>query len=623
MLGPVSTDGSARQAIETEFAALTPPPTVAVSRNRSDLWIVSAALLFLLGSTSLHADTFFRQLHSYDSGGFDTASVAIGDLNGDGKADIALANRCGSATCGGSGGSVSVLLGNGDGTFQTALTYAFPAVSIAIGDVNGDGKPDLAATGENGVAIFLGNGDGTFQAVHVYDSGGTGATGLALADVNKDGKLDLVVGSVCLAVVCGGRGVVSVLLGNGDGTFQDPRTYDSGGVGVGSYPGQGPRVAVQDLNGDGKADIAVSNPDGNIGVLLGKGDGTFRATRVFNAGGGASAIVVADVNKDGKPDLVVANWCCGGGVGVLLGNGNGTFQTVHNYDSGGWNANSIVVEDANRDGQPDILVTNTQANGALRGAVGLLLGNGDGTFQATQLYNSGGQLTTSIAIADINGDSKTDMVVANGWSSYNRQTTGSVTILIGTAKYTTATKLSSGLNPSVYGQSIAFTAAVTVAGSTIPTGKVKLISGERTIGTATLDDKGEATFSQSKLNAADDPLAAVYVGDLNHSGSTSLVLDQIVQEATASARITSSQNPSAPGQAVTFTAKISSPTVTPTGQVTFTAGSTVLGTVQLAGGSAKITTSAMSVGTTQVVITYGGNSNITSSTAAVAQTVQP
>jgi uncharacterized repeat protein (TIGR03803 family) len=189
---------------------------------------------------------------------------------------------------------------------------------------------------------------------------------------------------------------------------------------------------------------------------------------------------------------------------------------------------------------------------------------------------------------------------------------------------TTTTKLVSSLNPSIYGQTVTWSATVTTSsGSTVPTGRVKFTWSVFTIGSATLDSSGVATFTRSNLSADSYPLTAVYLGDANNPGSTSAVLNQVVTEATTSATLTSSPNPSTPAQAVTFTATISSPTVAANGPVTFTAGKTVLGTAQLSGGKAKFTTSTLTVGSTTVTATYQGDSNIAGSSASVTQTVQP
>jgi len=184
------------------------------------------------------------------------------------------------------------------------------------------------------------------------------------------------------------------------------------------------------------------------------------------------------------------------------------------------------------------------------------------------------------------------------------------------------TTLSSSLNPSIYGQKVTWTATVTSSGSITPTGKVRFNWSGYTIGSATLNSSGVAILTRSNLNPEVYPLIAVYGGDANNPPSTSTVLDQVVLEATSAATLTSSPNPSAQGQEVTFTATISSPTVIPTGPVTFTAGTTVLGTAQLAGGKAKLVISSLPVGSTRVTVKYNGDSNIAKSSASVIQTVQ-
>jgi hypothetical protein len=184
------------------------------------------------------------------------------------------------------------------------------------------------------------------------------------------------------------------------------------------------------------------------------------------------------------------------------------------------------------------------------------------------------------------------------------------------------TTLASSLNPSIYGQKVTWTATVTTSGSVMPTGTIKFTWSGHTIGSATLNSNGVATLTRSNLIAATYPLTAVYVGDAANLGSTSAVLNQVVLETTSKARLTSSPNPSTQGQAVTFTATISSPTVIPTGPVTFTAGTTVLGTAQLAGGKAKLVISDLPVGSTKVTVKYNGDSNIAKSSASVIQAVE-
>jgi hypothetical protein len=184
------------------------------------------------------------------------------------------------------------------------------------------------------------------------------------------------------------------------------------------------------------------------------------------------------------------------------------------------------------------------------------------------------------------------------------------------------TTLTSSLNPSIYGQKVTFTATVAPSASITPTGRVTFTWSIYNLGSATLNTNGVATLTKSNLNADLYPLTAAYGGDANNPPSTSAVLNQVVLETTSAATLTSSPNPSTQGQAVTFTATVSSPTVIPTGPVTFTSGKTVLGTAQLSGGKAKLVISSLPVGSTEVTVTYYGDSNIAKSSASVTQTVR-
>jgi hypothetical protein len=596
----------------------------------------------------------FLPVVTYDPGGPQAAMVVVADVNGDGKPDLIVLN-CGN--CYGPSfitnpGSVGIMLGNGDGTFQKAVTYGTGTASprfVVVADVNGDGKPDLVVANrcidggcliEAVVAVLLGNGDGTFQAAVTYNSGGLFTSSVAVADVNGDGKPDLVVGNDCADPNCDGS--VGVLLGNGDGTFQAASTYLTGGNGAFF-------VAVADVNDDGRADLLVGTnaivcsggicrPVGAVAVLLGHGDGTFQSAVSYDSGGllgvygSGGSLAVADVNKDGKPDLVVENnECCNsanGSVGILLGNGDGTFKEAVTYKSGaGGPGTSAEVADVNGDSKVDVVATVWcgGANCIIRGLVAVLLGNGDGTLQAAQTYDSGGFLTNSVVVADLNGDGRPDLVVANICAD---DTTfcklSSVGVLVNNTtegKSTTSTRFTSSLTPSIYGQKVTWTATVTSSGSIKPTGNVRFTWSGYTIGSATLNSSGVTTLTRSNLNADSYPLTAVYAGDAAHLGSTSAVLNQVVLETTSAATVTSSPNPSTKGQAVTFTAKISSPTVIATGPVIFTAGKTVLGTAQLSDGKAKLVISSLPVGSTKVTATYNGDSNIAKSSASVTQTV--
>src|SRR5205814_3969212 len=284
-------------------------------------------------------------------------SVALGDFNGDGKTDLVVSSA---ASCGQgfTNYGVLVLLGNGDGTFQPAYTVAQRSgfVSgggfVAVGDFNSDGKSDLAtalisAICDRSIDLLLGNGDGTFQAA-ITTVMGSGIQGMALGDFNGDGKPDLAAvhyGQYDQNRMYTNIGL-SVLLGNGDGTFQTASNY----IGADVFG-----VAVGDFNGDGKSDLAVgTRRSTGVVLLLGNGDGSFQT--VVNTGTAAfpGSLVASDFNGDGKLDLGVAGF-----ISVNLGNGDGTFQTALNFDPGGFNgtgsgAAGLAAGDFNGDGKPDL-----------------------------------------------------------------------------------------------------------------------------------------------------------------------------------------------------------------------------------------------------------------------------
>ncbi|MCE5307753.1 MAG: FG-GAP-like repeat-containing protein [Acidobacteriales bacterium] len=325
--------------------------------------------------------------------GTSPSSIAIGDFNGDGKADLAVAKNASN--------NVSVLLGNGNGTFQTAVDYSTGVApySVAIGDFNGDGKADLAVANWNSanVSVLLGNGNGTFQAATNYQAG-TSPLSVVVGDFNGDGKADLVVTNYEGANV-------SVLLGNGNGTFQIPVSYPAG-----SQPN---RLAIGDFNGDGNADLIVAHETSpNVSVLLGNGNGTFQAAVNYGVGESPHSVAVGDFNGDGKADVAAAN-VGSASVSVLLGNGDGTFQTAVNYTASPGPV-SVTIEDFNGDGKADLAVGNWSSAGTDK--VNILLGNGNGTFQTAVNYAVGSN-PGSVTAGDFNGDGKADLVVANGPSN--------------------------------------------------------------------------------------------------------------------------------------------------------------------------------------------------------------
>jgi uncharacterized membrane protein len=452
---------------------------------------------------------------TYDSGGVEnvsfvsSGSVAVADVNSDGVPDVIVGTFCAisdnSNACnfGLVNGSVDVLLGNGDGTFKAAVTYdsgGLGALSIAVADVNGDGKLDVVVANgaSHQVGVLLGNGDGSFRPAVGYGAGGEVGS-VAVADVNGDGKPDLLVANV--------GGLLGVLLGNGDGTFKAVVTYGSGG---------GPNsITVADLNGDGKPDLVAANIcptacNGSAGILLGNGDGTFMPAVTYGAGGvDPGSVAVADVNGDGKPDLVLPNF--DGTVGVLLGHGDGTFQSVVTYDSGGTVGRQAAVVDVNGDGKLDLVVADScqSFNCTASGAVGVLLGNGDGTFQPAVAYDSGGSRPHSLVVADVDGNGAPDILVANSCLPTDNQNCpgdGVVGVLLHAPVDTTPPVITISATPKVLWPPNDKMVPVTVSGTITDTGfGVNLTSAAYTVkdeygevqptGAITLSSAGKYSFT--------------------------------------------------------------------------------------------------------------------------------
>jgi hypothetical protein len=345
--------------------------------------------------------------------GMSPQAVVAADLNSDGQLDLATANL--------DDDTVSVLLGNGDGSFQAARTSAtgpFP-ISLAAGDFNGDGNIDLATAnwddgglgeyGNNAVNILLGNGDGTFAASVVLSISEVWAFpwSIASGDLNADGKLDLVVTSDDDFL----GGYVDVLLGHGDGTF-------AAGAAYGPYYGQILSAELADFDGDGNIDVAVPNwHASSVKVLLGNGDGTLREPSDFVTDRGSNSVAAGDFNADGKLDLVTANYSnTSNSASMLLGNGDGTFQTARSFAAGN-NPQSATASDVNGDGKLDLVVTNASSTSSPDGVVSVLLGHGDGSLAPPISTATGGSSTVSVVMADFNGDGRPDAAAANAGSN--------------------------------------------------------------------------------------------------------------------------------------------------------------------------------------------------------------
>ncbi len=406
-------------------------------------------------------------------------SVTVGDFNGDGRTDLASANY-GSNT-------VSVLLGNGNGTFPAATAATNFAVasrprSVKVGDFNGDGNPDLVTAnfvGSN-VSVLLGNGDGTF-GLRTNFAVGSNPTGVTVEDFNGDGKPDLATNNRY-------SHNVAVLLGNGLGGFGTATNFP-----VGTRPSS---VTVGDFNGDGKPDLAAANAIGNnVSVLLGNGLGGFGPATNFPVGLNPTGVTVGDFNGDGKPDLATSN-ITSYNVSVLLNTTapnatTPTFGAATNFGVGR-QPNSVTMGDFNGDGKPDLATTSGRDN-----TVTVLTGNGDGTFGVRTDFPVGLK-PTGVTVGNFNGDGKPDLATAN-YNSNNLSVLLNTTVPANTPPVVAANAAAVSANE---GGTVSNTGTFSDAqGNSTVTFTAKV--GGVTFGTVTKND-ALGTWSWS-ANAADGP----------------------------------------------------------------------------------------------------------------------
>ncbi len=350
-------------------------------------------------------------------------SIAVGDFDEDGHQDLAVANSEDGENW---GGYVSIMLGIGDGEFGLRLEYYVGELpySLAIGDFNEDGHQDLAVTAPGMayntgcVTILAGSGDGSFQvtAFYIMDQH---PKSIAIGDFDEDGHQDL-------AVVVGDYrfyGDIGILLGNGDGSFQAATFYDD--VHAPKW------ITIGDLNEDSHQDLVVVDfTRGEVAVLLGNGDGSFQAATFYDTIDYPLSVAISDFNEDGHQDMVVS-FDLSDDIAFLPGNGNGSFETATYFKLGG--GRSLTVGDFNEDGHQDLAMASYNHNCPYiftDNDAMIIIGNGDGSFQPTMLY-SVGVGPRRIALGDFDGDGHCDLAVSNqGLFDYF----GSVTVLMGNWK---------------------------------------------------------------------------------------------------------------------------------------------------------------------------------------------
>ena len=451
-------------------------------------------------------------------------SMAVGDLNGDGRADLVISNS--PAT--GGGPNVQVLLSNGDGTFKAESDVILQpnlnnAAGTAIADVNGDHIPDIlqsdfvTGTGgtvaQGGVGIALGNGDGTFTDALDFAHSDNTPLSFVTADLNHDGKTDLMISTA--GVPGSGFATISFSSGKGDGTFT------SNGGQIENHPSDS--IALADFRHNGLLDLATP-----YGVEKSNNDGSFSTPFSYPAGNGLGRVIVADFNGDGLPDIALApddtQTTQAADITILINNGQQGFNaSTVPISATATDLAGLTSADIDGDGHVDLIGTLGPGSPDHANNLFVLPGNGDGTFgapQFTAMHTDAGQ----VEIGDVYGLGRPDVVVLNPADD-------TATVFPNTALGVTTTTLTANSATAVTGDPLQLTAAVKGGGTAPPTGTVTFLDGSTPIGTAPVRTDGRAILTITTLAAGDHTITATYGGDTHFGASTTAAVTETIQSA--------------------------------------------------------------------------------------------